>query len=293
MAALAPGARPHREGQALRRRSAPLRQALRRQDRRGAHLQVRFRQPALRRRLRAGAAADPDFHPERARLRRPRRRRRGQPVRRLPALPHLGSAPCRRHRGPRRRELAPGHRAVGRHAVPEPLQALSRPHHAAHRLQCLDGRAHGRRSRLAHQIRQICRPRRLHEVARASTLRASRASACRCATGTVSCVSRCSSRRPSSWSASRRSRASCINSASSTRSASTSPKPNAERSPNERCRAQRRQRHQKSSRRTSRNALQGRLCRAARHRFQLSPCRLPRPWPTRPSSPTRRTTRCR
>ncbi len=68
VAALAARARADREGQALRRGAAPLRQALRRQDRRGAHLQLRLRQPAHRWRLRAGAAADPDLHAERARL---------------------------------------------------------------------------------------------------------------------------------------------------------------------------------------------------------------------------------
>ena len=40
VAALVPGARPDREGQALRRGAAPLRQALRRQDRRGTHVHL-------------------------------------------------------------------------------------------------------------------------------------------------------------------------------------------------------------------------------------------------------------
>ena len=67
------------------------------------------RQPARRRRLRAGAAADPHLHPERARLRRLDRRRRGQPVRRLPSLQDLGRTARGRHLRPRRRKLASGY----------------------------------------------------------------------------------------------------------------------------------------------------------------------------------------
>ena len=180
-------------------------------------------------------------------------------------------APRRRHRRSHRRELASGHRAVGRHAVPEPLQAPGRSHHAPARLQRVARRAHGRRGRLAHQIGQIRRPRRLHEGRRTSTSPASRASACRCATGTARSASRSWSRRRSFWSASRRSRASCIRSASSTRSASISRKPNARRTRNERGSAHRRCRHQKRLRRKSPNALQGRHRRAARPRFRSRP----------------------
>ena len=67
VAALVPGARHRARRQGLRRGAAARRQALRRQDRRGAHVHLRGRQPAHRRRLRAGAAADPDLHAERAR----------------------------------------------------------------------------------------------------------------------------------------------------------------------------------------------------------------------------------
>ncbi len=54
-------------------------------------------------------------------------------------------------------ELAPGHRAVGRHAIPEPLQAHGRSHHAPARLQRLDGDPHDRRGRLAHEVQQVTR----------------------------------------------------------------------------------------------------------------------------------------
>ena len=46
------------------------------------------------------------------------------PYRTWDARPVAGTA------GPRAHELASGHRAVGRHAIPEPLQAARRPHHA-------------------------------------------------------------------------------------------------------------------------------------------------------------------
>ncbi len=60
------------------------------------------------------------------------------------ALSHLGPAPRRRHCRSCRRELAPGHRALGRYAIPKPFQALGRSHDAAHRLQRVAGDAHGR-----------------------------------------------------------------------------------------------------------------------------------------------------
>ena len=122
------------------------------------------------------------------------------------------AAPGRRHRRPRRRELAPGHRAVGRHAVPEPFQALGRPHDAAARLQRLARGAHGRRGRIAHQVGRIQGARRLHRRARISTSPASRASGCRCAIGTARSASRSLvDDAEAARSACRRSRASCIN----------------------------------------------------------------------------------
>ena len=87
-------------------------------------------------------AADPDLHARRGRSRCADRRRRRRAVRRLLPLPHLDRATRRRHRGPRADELAPGDRAVGRHPIPEPLQAPGQSHHAAARLQRLDRRAH-------------------------------------------------------------------------------------------------------------------------------------------------------
>ena len=193
-------------------------------------------------------------------------------------------------------ELASGHRAVGRHAVPEPLQAPGRSHHAPARLQCLDGRAlvgeAATRNKSADMPDLIAY---MHSArVRASPpSRASKPDAT--ATGTVSCASRSWSRRRSCWSPSRRSRASCIRSPSSTRSASTSRKPNAKRSRNEppaagadRCR------HLNSSRRKSMMSMRSLplaalLCRGCAARR----CRRLRPLPTRCSSPTRRTTRSR
>ena len=83
--------------------SAPLRQALRRQDRRGAHVHLRLRQPSHRRRLRAGAAADPDLHAERARL----RRRSSSPTRATCSATTCPIAPGIRARSPAPPVLSP------------------------------------------------------------------------------------------------------------------------------------------------------------------------------------------
>ena len=73
---------------------------------------------------RADPTADPDLHAERAPVRRSHRRRRRQYLRRLLSLSHVGRAPRGRHRRPRRGELAPGDRALGRHAISEQIQTL-------------------------------------------------------------------------------------------------------------------------------------------------------------------------
>ena len=91
------------------------------------------------------------------------------PYRTWDAKPVIGTA------GLYRDHLASRHRAMGRNAVPEPIQETRRPHHAPARLQRLDGRALRRRSRDAQEVGR-CRRISSPTCARpSSSLRPSRA----------------------------------------------------------------------------------------------------------------------
>ncbi len=124
----------HTRRQGLCRRTPALGATLRHEDRRGARIQIRSRQPPFGWRFEQIQQQIPTF------------------TQKLPPhdvlvvadegelfgeyfpLPHLGCAAGRRHGGSLSDELAPSDRIVGRHSVPKPLQAIGAAQHAADRL---------------------------------------------------------------------------------------------------------------------------------------------------------------
>ena len=169
------------------------------------HVQVSTRQPPRRRRLRADPAADPDVHAERARVRHRAGRRRGQvfgdylPFRTWVARPVAGTSglvPSSWH---------PATRALGRNAIPEPLQkARRRIMRPVDYDAWVATRAIGEAASRT-QIERLQNARRLHAVAEIRGRRLQRRRPSASATGTASYANRCSFQRPSCSSPSRRS----------------------------------------------------------------------------------------
>ena len=107
-----------------------------------------------RQRRDADPAPDAGVHPAGAGLRRARRRRRKRGLRRLPALSHLGPAAGRGLGGPGADELGRRARSMGRDAAAEPVRQAQFAAHDGAGHAGLDGGAHDRRGRLAHQFRR-------------------------------------------------------------------------------------------------------------------------------------------
>ena len=104
------------------------------------------------------------------------RGRRERRLRRVPALPHLGPAPGRRHASawcPTAWSRVA--RAVGRHAAAAPLREARRPLDDRARLQRLGGGARGRRGRDPHADRRSRGAARLHAERQVRARRPSRA----------------------------------------------------------------------------------------------------------------------
>ena len=110
-----------RKRRAVCRRTAPCRDAFRRQDRRGAGIQGQRRRAPDRQRCRRNPAADAGGDAERARPRCAGRGGRKRGLCGLSAVPDLGSASGRRLRRTGAHHVGRGVRSMGRGAVAEPL----------------------------------------------------------------------------------------------------------------------------------------------------------------------------